>query len=208
MFRSPTGIQVAILLVLRTGFAAEFPEPQAPAAAAAARITINIIEGDGAILNIRQRVSREPIVQVEDENHKPVAGALVTFASPHNGPSALFLNNSHTYSVLTDEQGKAALRGMTPNQSSGNFEIQVSARKDNLSARTTISISNVLPAGVSALTAAGLTTKALIGIAAFAGVALGVGLGIGLTSGGHTTAPAGGGPIVLQPGTPSVGGPR
>ena len=30
------------------------------------------VEGDGAINNIRQRTAREPIVQVEDENHKPV----------------------------------------------------------------------------------------------------------------------------------------
>ena len=45
------------------------------ARAAATPPRIEVVEGDGAINNIRQRTAREPIVQVEDENHKPVAGA-------------------------------------------------------------------------------------------------------------------------------------
>jgi hypothetical protein len=36
-------------------------------------LNLVIVEGDGVINNIRQRTAREPIVQVEDENHKPVA---------------------------------------------------------------------------------------------------------------------------------------
>jgi hypothetical protein len=35
---------------------------------------LTIIEGEGAINNLRQRTSREPIVQVTDQNHRPVAG--------------------------------------------------------------------------------------------------------------------------------------
>ena len=33
-------------------------------------LQILIVEGDGAINNVKQRVNREPIVQVEDENGK------------------------------------------------------------------------------------------------------------------------------------------
>ena len=57
--------------------------PAAPVAEAqnvAPMLNIVIVEGDGAINNIRQRTAREPIVQVEDQNHKPVAGAAVVFA--------------------------------------------------------------------------------------------------------------------------------
>src|ERR1041385_9431846 len=44
-------------------------------------LSITIVEGEGAINNVRQRVNREPIVQVEDNNRKPVAGAVVVFRS-------------------------------------------------------------------------------------------------------------------------------
>src|SRR5580704_2436459 len=45
---------------------------------------IVILDGDNALNNIRQRSAREPIVQVEDENHKPVAAAAVLFTI-HSG---------------------------------------------------------------------------------------------------------------------------
>ena len=49
------------------------------------KLNIVIVEGDGAINNIRQRTAREPIVQVEDENNMPVAGATVYFLLPESG---------------------------------------------------------------------------------------------------------------------------
>ena len=64
--------------------------PQAPAPAPA-KLNIVIVEGEGAINNIRQRTAREPIVQVEDENHRPVAGAAVLFLLPENGPGGASL---------------------------------------------------------------------------------------------------------------------
>jgi hypothetical protein len=57
-------------------------------ATGAGRIQIVIVEGEGAINNIRQRVAREPIIQVEDENRRPVAGAAVTFLLPNQGAGA------------------------------------------------------------------------------------------------------------------------
>ena len=38
---------------------------------AAPMLNIVIVEGEGTLNNVKQRVNREPIVQVEDENHKP-----------------------------------------------------------------------------------------------------------------------------------------
>ena len=52
----------------------------------APKLIINIVEGEGALNNIKQRVNREPIVQVEDENHKPIAGAAVVFFLPTSPP--------------------------------------------------------------------------------------------------------------------------
>ena len=39
----------------------------------APRLEIVIVQDDGAINNIKQRTARETIVEVRDENHKPVA---------------------------------------------------------------------------------------------------------------------------------------
>ncbi len=165
-------------------------------------LTINILEGDDAIVNIRQRVSREAIVQVEDENHKPVAGAIVTFTSPSNGPSALFLNGSNTITATTNAEGKVVMSGMTSNKSAGNFEIRISASKDGKTASRTMKQSNVMAA-------AGMMTGKTPWIIGGVGVAVAVGLAIGLTRGGNTTTPVAAAPgVVIVPGTPTVGPPR
>src|SRR5271165_2367219 len=87
------------------------------------KLNLVIIEGDGAINNIRQRTAREPIVQVEDENHKPVAGAVVVFLLPYQGAGGTFANGSHSLTVITDDQGRAVARGFHPNTAQGQFEI-------------------------------------------------------------------------------------
>ena len=61
---------------------AQTPNPSA--------LNLVIVEGEGAINNIRQRTARETIVQVEDENHRPVAGAVVAFLLPSDGASGVF----------------------------------------------------------------------------------------------------------------------
>ena len=48
-------------------------------------LNIAIVEGDGAVSNIRQRMAREPMVQVTDENRKPVAGPAMVFLLPNQG---------------------------------------------------------------------------------------------------------------------------
>src|SRR5881394_2449600 len=78
-------------------------------------LSITIVEGEGAINNVRQRVNREPIVQVEDENHKPVAGAVVVFLLPDQGATGTFANGSRMFMTVTDNQGRATARGIRPN---------------------------------------------------------------------------------------------
>ena len=67
-------------------------------------LNLVVIEGEGAINNVRQRTAREPIVQVEDSNHRPVAGAIVTFTLPGRGASGVFANGSQTMTVTTKER--------------------------------------------------------------------------------------------------------
>src|SRR5580704_1591802 len=93
----------------------------------APKLQIVIVEGEGAINNVKQRVNREPIVQVEDENHKPVAGAAVIFFLPNQGPGGTFANGSTSLTTTTNAQGQAAARGIRFNNQAGSMAIRVAA---------------------------------------------------------------------------------
>src|SRR5215469_17083017 len=143
--------------------AASISIPFAPAAQAqnaAPMLNIVIVEGEGAINNIRQRTAREPIVQVEDENHKPVAGAAVIFAITNQGAGGSFAGGSHTLSVVTDGQGRAVAHGFHPNSVQGQYQIHVTASHNGQTANTNIAESNVVAAGAAATAAtAGISGK-------------------------------------------------
>jgi len=108
------------------------PQPRAQAEALGQAqpqaLEITILDGEGALNNIRQRTAREPIVQVKDRNRKPVAGALVLFAI-HDGPSGAgaSINGASSFSAITDAGGRAEARGFTPNGIEGQFTISVTA---------------------------------------------------------------------------------
>jgi len=158
---------LALWIMAAVGYA------QAPAPA----LNLVVLEGDGAINNIRQRTAREPIVQVEDENHRPVAGVAVVFTLPTTGAGGTFANGANTLTTLTDSQGRAVARGLKPNNVQGQYQIRVNASKNGQTASTTISQTNALVAGAAAgAAAAGISAKliAVIAVAAGAAVAGGV----------------------------------
>lgn len=110
-------------------------------------LQIVILDGEGALNNIQQRTAREPIVQVQDENHKPVAGAAVLFAlHPGSaGAGATFANGAESLSVTTDVNGVAHAQGILANHLQGSWQVQVTASFGGLTATTVISEMNVLP---------------------------------------------------------------
>lgn len=100
----------------------------AQAAAAPMMLHITILDGEDALNNIRERTAREPIVQVDDENHKPVAGALILFSMQNGGTGAGgTFNGLSTLSVTTDSTGRAVAHGLKLNQASGSYTIGVTA---------------------------------------------------------------------------------
>src|SRR5579862_8981759 len=109
---------LAILISFPASFSAQAQD-------AAPKLNIVIVEGEGAINNIRQRTAREPIVQVEDENHKPVAGAAVLFTLPRGGATGVFPGGDKTLSIVTDQNGRAVAKGFQPNNVAGKYQIQV-----------------------------------------------------------------------------------
>ena len=173
---------------------AQAPEPK--------QLTISILEGEGAINNIRQRTAREAMVQVQDENHKPIAGVAVTFFLADHGASGVFSNGSRSLTVLTDTNGQAAMRGMVPNKMAGKMEIRVSARLGNLNADAVITQTNA--AGSAGAGGAALSGKAIALIVVGAAV-IGI-VAYAATRGGSST-PATPPAVVITPGTPTVGHP-
>ena len=118
--------KVFLLVAIAIGFPAGAQQPPAAAAAPSPhRLNLLVIEGEGALNNIRRRTAREPIVQVVDENHKPVAGATVVFLLPGSGPGGTFANGSRQLTVRTDAMGRAKATGLRSNKNVGEWQIQV-----------------------------------------------------------------------------------
>lgn len=206
MWRSGMSAGLSLMLAFYGVAPVAFAQaPQAP------KLQILILEGDGAINNIRQRTAREPIVQVQDENHKPVAGAVVLFALPERGAGGVFPNGSTSLTVTTDAQGRAVAAGLRPNSVSGNFQIHVTASHQGQTANATINQSNVLAAAAAA--GAGISGKTIGILLAIAGGAA-VGGAVAATRGGsHGTSgmgtiPSGPALTTITAGTPSISPPR
>jgi hypothetical protein len=167
------------------------------------KLSIVIVEGDGAINNIKYRTVREPVVQVEDENHRPIAGAAVVFFLPNQGPGGAFFDGTKSLTLTTDAQGRATLRGIRFNNISGQMQIRVTASAAGQTATATITQTNV--AGGAASAGLSTTIKVLLIVGLAAGAAAGAILATrgGSSSNSSTSAP----PITITAGTPTVGAP-
>jgi len=198
MTRTHAGSTCLIWLLLANSLGAESPQDTP-------KLFINIVEGEGALNNVKQRVNREPVVQVEDENHKPIAGAAVVFFLPTSGPSGTFANGSQTLTVTTDSLGRATAKGIRPNQLTGKMQIRVSASANGQSVSTIITQMNVV--GASGGAGLSTTAKVLIVVAVAAGGAVGAVLA---TRGSSSSSTAASGPaaITITAGTPTVGAPH
>jgi hypothetical protein len=167
------------------------------------KLEIVIVEGEGAINNVKERVNREPIVQVQDENHKPVAGAAVVFFLPNQGPGGSFSDGTRSLTVTTDAQGRAVARGIRYNGASGQMQIRVTATANGQTATATITQTNIAGSGSGGV---GLSTTAKVLI--IVGIAAGAAAGAVLaTRGGSSSSSSTGIPTAITPGTPTVGAP-
>ena len=113
-------------------------------------LNIVVVEGEGATNNVRQRVARDPVVRVEDENHKPIAGAAVVFTLPTEGATGEFSNGAKSLTMLTGSDGTAVAQSLRLNQIAGKMPIHVNASYRGLTARTSITQFAILPPGAKA----------------------------------------------------------
>jgi hypothetical protein len=168
-------------------------------------LNLVVVEGEGAVNNIKQRTAREPIVQVQDENHKPVAGAVVVFMLPSNGAGGSFANGAKTLTLTSDNQGLAVGRGLKPNGIKGQYQIRVNASHRGQNASVSITQTNALLSATGTTTSGAISGK-LIAVLAVVGAAAAGGAYYATHNGGTTPAVVPG--TTVSAGNGSVGPPR
>jgi hypothetical protein len=176
------------------------PVAHAQATNPAPALVITILDGEGALNDIRQRTAREPIIQVEDENHKPIAGAVVLFALPGSGPGGAFAEGAQTFSTVTDSAGRAVAHGLRPNSVSGSYNIHVRVTFNGSTSETEIHQQNISGHSSVSNHAAHAASLKTVLIVVAAAAAAGTVAAIVVTQGGSSTT--------ITPGTPTVGGPN
>jgi hypothetical protein len=195
-FQAPYSISLIFLLLFNFSGVPAFPQE--------AQLRILIVEGDGTINNIKQRVNVVPVVEVRDQNQRLIDGAAVVFFLPDQGPSGMFSNGTKTLTTRTDHLGRASAPGIRPNNQTGQFDIRVTASYSGQTASATITQTNVSGAspgggGMS------MGTKAWIILAICGGAVAGAVLAA--THKGSSSS-SGTPTVVITPGTPTVGAPQ
>jgi hypothetical protein len=174
------------------------------------QLNIVVIEGEGAVNNIRQRVARDPVVQVEDENHRPIAGAVVMFTLPTEGATGEFGGSVKSTVVNTNAEGRAVAPNLKFNGISGKIPIHITASYRGLSARASITMFSQVPPGAKESKSGGghgtmIAVLAILGAGAAGG-------GVYFATQGNKAAassapiPTGPTPIGITAGTGSIAG--
>lgn len=174
------------VVILAAGLPATGADPEA--------LNIRIIVGQGAINNVRSRTARAPVVEVRDDQNRPVSGASVTFQTPFTGPGATF-GSERALVTQTDSEGRATGRGLVPNGVTGPFEIHVTAAYNSKLVSTAIRQINASPSESR-------SSKKLLWISLVVGATAG---GVAVATHGHGSSSNSAVPQV--PGTSLVAGP-
>jgi len=197
-------------LALLLSFLIALPGFAAPQADSIDKLIIEVVKGDNATYNARELTTQEFIVEVRDDNNKPVAGAAVVFFLPKSGPGGQFPGGAKSLTVMTDQKGQAVAKGFVHNAETGKYQVRVEASYQGLKAQTVINQAIAVPSApaVQPKPTGGFNTLLVVGLAAAA--AAGVAIAVGVSGGNNSPAP-GPGPTpprtTISPGTPSVGAP-
>ena len=164
---------------------------------------IEVLEGDGAINNIRLHHAKEPVVRVVDQDGHPLPNVAVTFLLPTQGAGGTFADGKTFITVMSDKDGQAVGHGLRPNGSAGQFQIRVTTSLEGQAATTNISQTNAEPAAGKGSSKT-ILIVALVGGAAAAGAAVALGKGKSPSSTTTTTNTG----AVISPGSPTFGPPK
>ncbi len=170
------------------------------AAAQDGPLHVVVLEGEGAINNIRSPRAKEPVVRVEDANNQGVAGVVVTFLLPADGAGAVFGDGGSSLTLTTDDRGEAVARGLHANRMAGTFQVRVTASRGGRTATTSITQTNVDPGSHTSTRT--IAVLAILGGAAAGGAAMALRGGKAKSAAPTPTA------TIVVPGTPAFAGPQ
>jgi hypothetical protein len=185
------------------------PAPAQPAAPLPVEqsLKILVLAGSGENNDLERRVMAPLVVQVLDQDDRPMVGAEVVFRFPINGPGATFTGGKSSVTVRTNGGGQAAAVNWMAN-GVGTFQVHVNASYGNQVGETTVSMSNVTRVVEQAKKSKGesLWSHTWFKIAVIGGAAVAVGLGVyfGTRGGGSKSS---GSTVTIAPGSPTVGAP-
>jgi len=174
--------------------------------AAPGDIKIVVVQGEGALNNIRTRYAAPIVVEVRDASDKPISGAEVVFQLPPAGPGGVFNGWMRNQTARSSAEGRAETNGYAPNDEAGRFNIKVSATsgtKTNSLVIAQINSPNGTENGKAAKSKSNLWKVVLI--VGAAGLAGGI---VAATRGGSSTPPTPPTPITVGAGPITIGGPR
>ena len=120
---------LVVLLALPSTVAAQAPAVPAGAAPSMQSLKIVPLAGDGEMNDLQRRIMAPLVVQVLDQDSRPVEGADVTFRFPLTGPGVIFPDQKNSTTTRTNADGQAAATGWTANGTTGRFQIQVTASR-------------------------------------------------------------------------------
>jgi hypothetical protein len=212
--RSPAfrGLPWLLTVVLALPSPSGAQQPAAPAKPLAPLATVRSLKvralaGNNEMNDLERKVMAPLVVQVVDQNDRPVEGAEVVFRFPVKGPSAVFGDQTTSQTVRSNADGQAAATGWMANNEVGSFQVRVTASRGNDIGDTTITMTNatrIVEEGRMKPKRWWSSRWVKIGILAGAGAAAAAAILVtrgGNGGGGGTTV------ITARPGSPTVGGP-
>jgi hypothetical protein len=172
-------------------------------------LKVTALAGNHAMNDLERGLMSPLVVQVLDQNDRPVEGAVVVFRFPLNGPGATFRGGNTSQTVRTNGQGQAAAVNWTANDQVGDVSVHVTATYGNQLGETTVTMTNVTRVVENAKGGRKQTkwySSKWFKIALIAGGAATVAGIILATRGGGSSSSTP--TITIIPGTPTVGGPQ
>ena len=176
-------------------------------------LKIVALAGKGEMNDLERHIMAPLVVEVLDQNERPVEGAEVVFRFPINGPGATFPGGKSSQTTRTNGQGQAAAMNWTANNQVGAFDVHVTATYGNQLGEATVSMSNVnriVEEGKKVQKNGGWWSPRWVKIAILGGtVALAAGVVLATHGSSSSSTYTGTTPtITITPGPPTVGGPH
>jgi len=202
---------------------AQTPAAPAPAVAAPAAplptvqgLKVIPLAGKGETNDLEKKIMAPIVIEVLDQEDRPLEGAEVVFRFPMSGPGAAFSGGKTSQTVRTNIQGQAAAMNWQANDQVGRFDVHVNASYGNQVGETTFQMANAPKVlqhnnniGTNPYTREkrGWFSPLWVKIAVIGGAAA-LTAGIILATRGSGSTAATPPTITITPGSPTVGAPQ